>query len=59
MPAVVEQAQLNQFLFQMFNGCSFERVGHFVEKEIGKLLAENAFRTSNWYGPDGNPGPIG
>src|SRR5262249_4045004 len=37
-PAVVEQAQFDQFLYALFGRRVFEQVGHFVQKEVGKLL---------------------
>ena len=37
-PAVIEQAEVHQFLFQLAGRGVPERVGHFVQEEIGKLL---------------------
>src|SRR5216683_2175113 len=38
-PAKVEQAKLDQFLFQLFGRRVFQRLGHFVEKQLCKLLS--------------------
>ena len=51
---MVVQAQLDQFLFQMFDRRVFQRVYHIVQKEIGKLLPGPVQGLAN---PGGREGP--
>src|SRR5262249_49341557 len=54
-PAVVEQTQLDQFLFQLFSRRAVERVGHFVQQQISKLFPGAVKDLSN---ADSGKGPV-
>src|SRR5262245_30059743 len=57
-PAVVEQAQLGQFLRQLFVRRVSQRMGHIVQKQSGKLLPGSVQDLSNSGGCEG-PSKLG